>query len=76
MRTWIYAIALKLRARASVGTRIANSFVVGIRQAGASLLSVLLFVEELGPSILVWIVLLGTPVFLIVRRYRKMRSRL
>lgn len=61
---------------ASAGTQIANAMVAGLRHAGATLLGMMLFVEEFGPSILIWMVPLGVPTFFLVRRYRKLRSSL
>jgi hypothetical protein len=61
---------------ASVGNQMRNAFVSGLRGAGASLLGVVLFVEEAGPAILVWVVLLGGPGWLLWRRYRRMRARI
>jgi anti-sigma factor RsiW len=61
---------------ASVGNQMRNAFVSGLRGAGASLLGVVLFVEEAGPAILVWVVLLGGPGWLLWRRYRRMQAKL
>jgi hypothetical protein len=60
----------------SVGTRIHNAFVAGYHNAKETLLGFLLFFEEYGPSLLIWLVILGLPVFLIWRRYQKVRSRI
>jgi anti-sigma factor RsiW len=61
---------------ASAGAQITNALISGLRNAGTTLLGLVLFVGEFGPSILIWIVLLGLPAFLLVRRYRRLRSRL
>ena len=58
-----------------VGTRLRNSFVTGIGNAGSSLLGLVVFVEEAGPVLLIWALILGLPVVLVVRRYRKARTR-
>jgi Domain of unknown function (DUF4349)/Putative zinc-finger len=58
------------------GTQIANAFVSGLRRAVSTILGLMLFIEDYGPSILVWVLLLGVPVFLLVRRYRSLRLRL
>jgi hypothetical protein len=58
----------------SVATRMHNSFVAGLANAGNSLLGILLFFEEFGPVLLVWLLVLGTPVVLLWRRYRKLQS--
>ncbi|HKF46483.1 MAG TPA: DUF4349 domain-containing protein [Terracidiphilus sp.] len=63
-------------ASASVGSRLRNSFIAGLRNAGGSLLGIALFVEEIGPAALVWIVVLGIPGVLIWRRYRRARENL
>jgi hypothetical protein len=39
-------------------------------------LGVILFFEEFGPAILIWLVLLGLPAFLLWRRYRRMREEI
>ena len=60
----------------SVATRIHNAFVAGYHNAKETLLGFLLFFEEFGPSLVIWIAILGLPVVLIWRRYRKVRSRI
>lgn len=62
-------------ATASVATRLHNSFIAGLRNAGSSLLGIVLFIEEAGPAALLWILILGTPIALVWRRYRKARHR-
>lgn len=59
---------------ASVGTRMHNAFVAGYRNATETLLGFVLFVEEYGPSLLLWLVILGLPVVLVWRRYKRIRS--
>ena len=59
----------------SVGTRINNAFVAGYRHATETLLSIVLFFEEYGPTLLIWLAILALPVFLAWRRYRRMYSR-
>jgi hypothetical protein len=54
-----------------VGPRLHNSLVAGVRNAGASLLGLLLFEEEYGPVMLIWGVILGAPAWLVWRRYRR-----
>ncbi len=56
----------------STGMRMRNSLVAGIGHAGSSLLGLVLFAEEFGPVMLIWVVILGTPVYL-VWRYRRAR---
>ena len=60
----------------SVSNRIHNAFVDGLRNASATLLGIVLLGEEFGPVLLIWLVILGIPIFLVVRRYRKMRAGL
>jgi hypothetical protein len=59
---------------ASVSTRIHNAFVAGYQNATESLLGFVLFVEEYGPSLLLWLAILGLPVVLAWRRYKRIRS--
>jgi hypothetical protein len=54
----------------SVSTRIYNAFVAGYRNATETLLGFLLFFEEYGPSLAIWLVVLALPIFLVWRRYR------
>jgi hypothetical protein len=56
---------------ASVSTRIYNAFVAGYRNASETVLGILLFFAECGPSLLIWLMILGLPVIFVWRRYRK-----
>jgi hypothetical protein len=58
----------------SVSTRIYNAFVAGYRNATETLLGFLLFFEEYGPSLVIWLVVLALPIFLVWRRYRRVRG--
>jgi hypothetical protein len=60
---------------ASTSTRLHNAFVAGIDNAGETLLGIVLFFEEYGLATLIWLAILGLPVFLVVRRYRKLRAK-
>jgi hypothetical protein len=60
---------------ASVSNRIHNAFVAGLSNAADTLLGIVLFFEEYGPVLLIWLAILGVPVFLVWRRYRRMRSK-
>jgi anti-sigma factor RsiW len=60
----------------SVGARIHNSFVAGYHNAKETLLGFLLFLEQYGPALLIWLVVLALPIILVWRRYRRVRSRL
>jgi hypothetical protein len=61
---------------ASVANRIHNAFVAGIRNASATLLGIVLFFERYAPVLLIWLAILGLPVLLVRRRYRKARGQL
>lgn len=56
---------------ASVSTRIQNAFVAGYRDASETILGIVLFFAEDGPTLLLWLVILALPVTLLWRRYRK-----
>jgi hypothetical protein len=64
----------KLETPDSVGTRLHNAFVAGYHLAAESLLGFVLLLEEFGPALVIWGLLLAVPVVLIRRRYRKIRS--
>jgi hypothetical protein len=49
--------------------------VAGIRNASATLLGIVLFIEEYGPVLLIWLAILSLPVLLVRRRYRKARGQ-
>jgi hypothetical protein len=65
----------KLETPDSVGTRLHNAFVAGYRNAAETVLGLVLFVEEYGPALVIWAVILGTPIVWIWRRYKKVRGR-
>jgi hypothetical protein len=56
---------------ASVSTRVHNSFVAGYRNASETVLGILLFFAECGPTLLIWLMILVLPVIFVWRRYRK-----
>jgi hypothetical protein len=58
----------------SVSRRIYNAFVAGYHNATETLLGFLLFFEEYGPSLVIWLAVLGLPILLVWRRYKRMRS--
>ncbi len=60
----------------SIGTRLRNAFVTGIHNAGNTLLGIVLFFEEYGPVLLLWFVVLATPVWLLWRRYRRAQGEI
>lgn len=59
----------------SVSNRMNNAFVAGLRNAADTLLGIVLFLEEYGPVLLIWLVILGVPVYFVVRRYRRRHSK-
>jgi hypothetical protein len=61
-------------ASVSVGTQMRNAFVAGIEHAGESLVGLILFLEEYGPPLLLWCVIIGVPVWLLWRRARRKRT--
>lgn len=56
---------------ASVSTRIYNALVAGYRDASETVLGIVIFFAENGPTLLIWLIILALPVILIWRRYRK-----
>jgi anti-sigma factor RsiW len=58
----------------SVSTRIYNAFAAGYHNATETLLGFLLFFEEYGPSLVIWLVILALPILLVWRRYKRVRS--
>jgi len=59
----------------SATTRMHNAFVAGYRNAVGTLLGLLLFTEEYGPTLLIWLALLALPTVLVYRRYRRLLNR-
>ncbi len=58
----------------SVGTQLRNATVNGFRSAFESLLALVLFFAEIGPTLLIWALLLCFPAWLLWRRYRRAQS--
>jgi Domain of unknown function (DUF4349)/Putative zinc-finger len=56
---------------ASVSTRIHNAFVAGYHNASETVLGIIFFVEEYGPTLFIWLAILVLPVVFFWRRYRK-----
>jgi hypothetical protein len=61
---------------ASVPMQIRNAFVAGLRHGAATLLGILLFLEEAGPTALIWLAILAVPGLLLWRRYRRIRAKI
>lgn len=58
----------------SVLMQLRNAGVNGFRNAFESLLALVLFLAESGPSLLLWLALLGIPAWRLWRRYRRAQS--
>jgi chromosome segregation ATPase len=58
----------------SASTQMHNAFVAGYHHVTESLLGLALFVEEYGPALVLWLVILGLPIVLVWRRYKRIRS--
>ncbi len=58
----------------SVSTRVHNAFVAGYHNAAETLLGFVLFAEEYGPVLVIWLAVLAIPVLLVWRRYRRIHS--
>jgi len=56
---------------ASVSTRIYNAFVKGYHDASETVLGIVLFFAENGPTLLTWVAILALPAILVWRRYRR-----
>jgi hypothetical protein len=60
---------------APISVRVRNAFVAGYRDAVGTVVGIFLFLVAYGLTILIWIAILGTPVVLLRRRYRRMRAK-
>ncbi len=58
----------------SFANKTRNAFVAGYHHAAGVVTGVFFFVLEFGPALLAWAVILGVPVFVVWRRYRKVRA--
>lgn len=54
-----------------VSTRMHNAFIAGLGRASATLLSLVLFFEEFGPAMLIWLAIVVVPAGILWRRYRR-----
>jgi hypothetical protein len=59
------------RPAPSAATQLRNSTINGFRNAFESLLALVLFLAESGPTLLLWALFLGFPAWLLWRRYRR-----
>jgi hypothetical protein len=55
----------------SIGTRLHNGFVAGVHNASEAVLGIALFFIEYGPTLLVWLLIVGFPGLFLLRRYRR-----
>jgi hypothetical protein len=55
----------------SVGMQLRNSTINGFRTAWESLLGIVLFLTESGPTVLLWLLILAFPARLVWRRYQR-----
>jgi Domain of unknown function (DUF4349) len=60
----------------SVAARMSKALAAGYRNATGTLLGIVIFAEEYGPTILIWLAILAVPVILLRRRYVRSLSRL
>jgi hypothetical protein len=60
---------------APLSVRVRNAFVAGYRNAAGTVVGIFLFLVAYGLTILIWIAILGVPVVLLRRRYRRMRAK-
>jgi hypothetical protein len=61
---------------APLSVRVGNAFVAGYRNAAGTMVGIFLFLVAYGLTILIWIAILGVPVYLLRRRYRRMHAKL
>lgn len=54
--------------------RMHNAFIEGMRDASGTVLGLVIFLEKYGPAILIWMVILGLPIFFIWRRFRRIQT--
>jgi hypothetical protein len=59
----------------SVANQVRNAFIAGLRHAGDMVLGIVLFVEEAGPALLIWLAILAFPAWRLWKRYRRLRGR-
>jgi hypothetical protein len=55
----------------SVGMQLRNASVTGFRNASETLLGIILFFAESGPTLLLWVLILLLPAWLLWRRYQR-----
>jgi hypothetical protein len=70
-----YKAQLGNGAAISVGSRMRNAAVSGIRNAVDSLVGRVVLLEENGPAALLWLAILGIPTTLVWRRYQRVLGK-
>jgi hypothetical protein len=60
----------------SISTRFRNALVSGFRHARNTVLAILFFIAEAGPTVLVLVAIFGLPIFFLWRRYLRVRARI
>ncbi len=60
----------------SASGRLHNAFIEGMRNASGTILGLILFLEEFGPEILIWAVIIAVPIYIAWRRHRKFMAPL
>lgn len=58
----------------SVATQLRNASVNGFRNASESLLGIILFFAESGPTLVLWLAILFFPAWMLWRRYRRIQA--
>ena len=58
----------------SVATQLRNASINGFRNAFESLLALVLFLAESGPTLLLWLVILFFPAWALWRRYQRIHA--
>lgn len=60
----------------SVSTRISNALIAGYHDASETVLGTVIFFAENGPTLLIWLMILGLPAVFIWRRYCKTLAKI
>jgi hypothetical protein len=55
----------------SIRTRLHNRRIAGLRNASETVLGIVPSFAEYGLALLIWLLVLGSPVFFLLRRYRR-----
>ena len=71
-----YQAEMSAPASPSIATQIHNALVSGYQHARDTVLAMVLFAAEDGPTLLILFALICVPAFFIIRRFRRLRSHL